>query len=87
MMYWSDYHMGWWGYAWMGVGMVVFWALIALAVIAVVKYVADDRRVDVHPAAPPFSSAEQILAGRFARGEIDETEFRSRRAALGANQP
>jgi putative membrane protein len=90
MMYWSDYHMGWWGYAWMAVGMVVFWALVVLAIVAVVRYVANDRRVDAHPAPPqtaPPPSAEQILAARFARGEIDEAEFRERSAVLGGKHP
>jgi putative membrane protein len=81
MMNWSDYHMGWWGYAWMGVGMAVFWALVVVAIIAVVRFVADDRRMDVPPPTAP-ASAEQILAGRFARGEVSEMEYRERLAVL-----
>ena len=26
-MFWFDHNMGWWGYAGMGAGMVLFWAL------------------------------------------------------------
>ena len=29
-MFWYDHNMGWWGYAGMGIGMVLFWALVAL---------------------------------------------------------
>lgn len=32
---------------------------------------------------PGFSSAQQILDERYARGEIDEEEYRRRRAELG----
>ena len=35
-------------------------------------------------AAPAAATPEQILAGRFARGEIDEDEFHQRMAALRA---
>jgi putative membrane protein len=34
--------------------------------------------------SPGVAGAEQILADRFARGEIDEAEFRARRDALRA---
>jgi hypothetical protein len=26
MMFWYDHNMGWWGWAGMGIGMVLFWA-------------------------------------------------------------
>lgn len=32
-------------------------------------------------------SAEQVLADRFARGDIDETEYRARLEVLRANRP
>ncbi|MEA9986770.1 SHOCT domain-containing protein [Subtercola sp. RTI3] len=36
-------------------------------------------------AAAPHHTAERLLSDRFARGEIDETEFETRRAALRRN--
>jgi putative membrane protein len=68
---------GWW---WMAIMMVVFWGgLIALAVALL-------RRP--HQAAGGTSdsstrpSAQEILAERLARGEIEADEYRSRLDAL-----
>jgi putative membrane protein len=77
MMFWYDHDMGWWGYAGMGIGMVLFWALIVAGIVALVMYVVGDKR---NQQAPP--SPNQILAERFARGEISETEYRDRLAIL-----
>lgn len=77
-MFWYDHDMGWWGYAGMGIGMVLFWALIVVGIVALVTFVSRDRRP---PQSPP-ASPEQILAARFARGEISEPEYRDRLAVL-----
>jgi putative membrane protein len=77
MMFWYDHNMGWWGYAGMGIGMVLFWALIVAGIVAVVVFVSRDRPFQQQPPSP-----EQILAARFARGEINETEYRDRLAIL-----
>lgn len=72
MMYWG-YGSGW-GYVLMTVSMLLFWGLVIGGVIVAVR--------------PPFRSRlagddpQQILAERYARGEIDDTEFRARRAEL-----
>jgi putative membrane protein len=63
----------------MGLVMLLLWgALIALVVWAVRSYHS--------PTAPSAGGAarrsEDILAERFARGEIDEQEFRRRRDLL-----
>ncbi|QZY46091.1 MULTISPECIES: SHOCT domain-containing protein [Mycolicibacterium] len=78
MMVWYGGHMGWWGYAAMGIGMVVFWALIIGGIVVLVRLSIGGTTA---PAQPP-ATAEQILAARFARGEIDEAEYRDRLAAL-----
>ena len=75
-MYWYDHDMGWWGYAGMGIGMVLLWAFAIAGIVALVMYVARGRQ-DAQPTSP-----EQILAARFARGEISETEYRDRVALL-----
>ncbi|GEL20863.1 SHOCT domain-containing protein [Pseudonocardia asaccharolytica] len=70
-----------WGYALMTVSMVLFWALIIFGVVALVRYLArGDRSVT------PRLTAEQVLAERFARGEINEQEYRDRLATLQVEQ-
>lgn len=80
MMYGYD-PMGWWGYAGMGIGIVLVCALVIGGIIAVVTFATGDQR---YPQTPPpeAPSAEQLLAARFARGEISETEYRERLAVL-----
>ncbi|MHA6794267.1 SHOCT domain-containing protein [Pseudonocardia bannensis] len=57
----------------MTVSMVLFWALIIRGVIALVRFlVRGDRSMSARP------TPEQLLAERFARGEIDEQEYRQR---------
>ena len=83
MMFWYDHNMGWWGYAGMGVGMVLFWALLIAGIVALVVYTSgnrSDRRIP--PESTSTSSPEEVLAARFARGEINETEYRDRLAVL-----
>lgn len=72
-------HMGGWGWAGMAVIWLLFLALLVLAAVLVGR--AGRRAPDDRPAAgrPP---AEQILAERFARGEIDEEEYHRRSTAL-----
>ena len=83
MMFWYNGDMGWWGYAGMGVGMVLFWALLIAGIIALVAYVNGDRQDrQIPPYTPSTASPEQVLAARFARGEINETEYRDRLAVL-----
>lgn len=83
MMGWND---GWGVGSWiaMSVMMVVFWGgLIAL----VVWLIRGSQHQDPyqHPAKRPVDPAqrgEELLAERFARGEIDEDEFTRRRELL-----
>ncbi|APT11237.1 SHOCT domain-containing protein [Mycobacterium avium] len=83
MMVWNDHNMGWWGWAGMGIGMVLFWALVIAGIIALVVYTTGDRRDrQIPPDRISTPSAEQILAARFAHGEISESEFRDRLAVL-----
>lgn len=74
----GDNHMsnGWWWV--MGVGWLVFLGLLVGLVYLIVRHNTGSR-------AGHGSSgrAVEILDERFARGEIDEPEYRSRRDALG----
>jgi len=85
-----------------GLSSLVFWMLLVMAVFAVMRWSAwGGRRPHPYPGsrAPglydqpgsPASlgsvTAEQILAERFARGEIDEDEFWQRMTTLRAGRP
>jgi putative membrane protein len=85
MMFWYDHNMGWWGYAGMGIGMVLFWALLIAGIVALVVYTTGNRPDRQTPSET--TSPEQVLAARFARGEINETEYRDRLAVLRDHTP
>jgi putative membrane protein len=92
MMYWYGSGMSGWGYALMTVSMILFWGAVIFGIVALVRYFS---RSGQPPEAlpPPHSPAlpqtpEQLLAERFARGEINEEEYRHRLAVLrGESQP
>jgi putative membrane protein len=54
--------------------------LIVTGIVLLVRHYSTPRRDTAAPT--PATTAEQVLADRFARGEIDEAEFVSRRNAL-----
>jgi len=60
--------------------MVVFWGGLIALVVLVVR--STFRPSQATGTTPPGSSADQVLAERFARGEIDEDEFARRREVL-----
>jgi len=62
---WQGYPWGFWWLMWMA--MVAFWAAIVWLVLMFAR-VGRDRHPD----------AAEILTNRFARGEIDAAEYRSR---------
>ncbi|MQA87440.1 MAG: hypothetical protein GEV03_23145 [Streptosporangiales bacterium] len=76
MMFWGQ-GMSWWGYLLMSLNTLVIWGLIIAAAVALVRYLsrAPERSA---PRPPHQSTPEQVLAERFARGEIDEEEYRQR---------
>jgi putative membrane protein len=78
---------GWDGWSWGGwvlmvLAMAVFWALVITGVVIAVRYVAGGNANSKHYPASAFPRAEDVLAERVARGEIDEDEFRCRVAAI-----
>jgi putative membrane protein len=65
----------------MSISTALFWVLMFVGIVLVARYLGDHR--PQQPDRPArLSSAEQILAERLARGEIDEDEFRRRLEAL-----
>ncbi|MCR8899014.1 SHOCT domain-containing protein [Gordonia sp. GONU] len=88
MMMWYGDGMTGWGYVLMTIGMVAFWALIIVGIVLLVR--AANRPANpptVHPPSASGPTAEEIVAMRFARGEIDEDEYRQRIRALKSHQP
>jgi putative membrane protein len=63
---------GGWGFGLMTVGNLLVWALIVVGVIALL------RHLNRSGSAGPRSTAEELLAERFARGDITEQEYRDR---------
>jgi len=81
MMIWYDHAWSWWGWLLMTVGMLAFWGLVIWGVVTVAR---GGIRESGTTASGPASSPQQILAERFARGEIDEDDYRQRLAALNS---
>lgn len=82
-MFWYGNGMGGWGYALMTVSMALFWGLVIFGVVALTRYLARPvRRPEALGAPRP--TPEQMLAERFAQGEIDEQEYRRRLATLNS---
>lgn len=77
---WSTMMDGWTGYSPLGIlFMLLFWALVILGIIALVRYIGNmqktDRRDD---GKPPMD----ILKERYAKGEIDKKEFDEKKKDL-----
>jgi putative membrane protein len=76
-----------WGWEFlMGVGMIVFWGVIVLGVIWLVRggnggSAAQNLPPAAVPAAP-METAKDILDRRLANGELSLEEYRERRAAM-----
>jgi len=79
MMFWTDHDVSGWGWAVMAISMVLFWGLLIAG--GVLLYRGLSRPTGDLPAWPRLSP-EQLLAERFARGEIDEDEYQRRLATL-----
>ena len=76
---WGD-HIGAWGWVLMTLSWIAFWALVILGLIAVIRYLRGTSagRNERPSQSPGRPTPEQLLAERYARGEIDETEYRRR---------
>jgi putative membrane protein len=72
MMWWNGPWMGGAGSAVMIIGSVLFLALIVLGVVTLLRYLLAGGNWS-HSARP---DPDELLAERFARGEIDEQEYR-----------
>jgi putative membrane protein len=77
MMNWYGTGMSGWGYGLMTVSMLLFWGLVIAGIVILVRYVGSNTR-QTSNTQPGQSSPERILAERFARGDIDNDEYRRR---------
>ena len=73
--------LGGWGMTWMMLGSVVFLSLLVLGTVAVIRYSGGYRPNSAVDEVPP----QEVLAQRFARGEIDEEEYVQRSHILSDN--
>ena len=77
MIGWHHDGMGWGGWLVMVVGMVAFWALVVIAVMTLFRSSSEEAGSRTDGRDPV-----DILGERFARGEIDESEYRARASVL-----
>lgn len=70
---WGPWDGGWWGFG-MGLGMLLFFALIVVGIVLLLRPTPEPRR--------EHDRAIEILNERFVRGEIDREEYEERRRVL-----
>jgi putative membrane protein len=76
-MYYPHPFWGWAGLVTMVLMMVLFWGGLIVLVLVIARSVREVRsRSSTHHASTGLRTAEQILAERFARGEIDAETYR-----------
>ena len=79
-MFWYHGGMNGWGWFVMSLGTLLFWGVLVAAGVLLFRSLNRVPRDVHHPGAG--STPEQLLAERFARGEIDEDEYRRRLSVL-----
>lgn len=56
--------------------MIVFWILVIVGIVLLIKWLVDQSARGSHPPMqPPSSQAMDTLKHRYARGEITKEEF------------
>jgi putative membrane protein len=77
----NGYAMSGWGWLLMTLGMLGFWALVAVVALALLRRPGqpDQQR---QPDQQPPPGAQELLAQRLARGELDPDEYRQRLQTL-----
>jgi len=82
---WGGDIMGWgggWGWSWFGlIHMVLWWILIVLGIVVLAKWLFSGSLAG---RASPGQRALEILAERYARGEIDKKEYQETKRDLSS---
>ena len=80
---WGPGMMGWcWPMGWFGpVGMILFWALIVLLIILLIRGLRSGKWIG-REAGTPTESPLDILKKRYARGEINKDEYLEKKKDL-----
>lgn len=80
------YSNGGWDWPWGFVMMILFWGGLVLVVMLLTRGLGAragrDATLEHHPSPSPPPNPKQTLRDRFARGEIDENEYRQRLRVL-----
>lgn len=69
--------MGWFGPGFGGIFMVLWWGLIIVGIVALVRWLMPSQG-----GGAPDTSALDILRERYARGEIEKEEYETMRRDL-----
>lgn len=85
------WHHGYGGWGWgswilTAIVLTIFFALVITAIVAAVRYLNGPGHHSAHHNSPPGRKPEDILAERFARGEIDDEDYRRRITLLPDHQ-
>lgn len=76
-------HMDGWGGGWMWLWGIAMMALFVVLIIWLVRAAAGGQAPLASPPSHPTDRARQILAERYARGELTTEEYQERAAQLG----
>ena len=85
-MFWYGDGMSGWGIALMTVSMVLFWGLVIVGIVALVRYASRPLQQTGIPQADR-RAPDQVLADPFACGEIDEQDYQRRSDVLLEHAP
>jgi len=76
---WGEF--GWWGMGFGFVFMILFWALIVLGIVALVRWLQEQSQSERNQGRADRTPLE-IVQERYARGEIDRNEYEQKKRDL-----
>ncbi len=75
---WNNMMGGWGGFGFGWIFMIIFWILVILGVVALVRYLGNSGK-----APKDHKTAVEILKERYAKGEIDKKQFEEMKKDVG----